>query len=114
MARCCRRLRFTRMILGLSERPCASSSDFGSALAARKRLFLCRRIPRSGHHSIGDEAGIGADRVLDRFADLGMVLYIGFCVLPALTDSLAVIGEPRTGFLDDPGLDAEVDQLAAL
>src|SRR5262249_19646603 len=35
-------------------------------------------------------------------------------ILAALADALAVIREPRAGFLDDPGLDAEIDQLAAL
>ncbi len=35
-------------------------------------------------------------------------------VLPALAETLTVIGEPGAGLLDDPGLDAEIDQLAGL
>src|ERR1700730_9654884 len=38
--------------------------------------------------------------------------YLG--VLASLADALAVIGEPRARFLDDAGLDAEIDELAAL
>src|SRR3546814_15653602 len=34
--------------------------------------------------------------------------------LAALADPRAVVGEPRAGFLDHIGLDAEVDQLAGL
>src|SRR3974390_32080 len=43
-----------------------------------------------------------------------MVFQIGLGVLAALTDSLALVGEPRAGFLDDTRLNAEVDQLTAL
>src|SRR5947209_19638381 len=59
-------------------------------------------------------AGVAADRTLDQFADIGMLGKVLLGVLAALADALAVIGEPGTGFLDDPGLDAEIDQLAAL
>ena len=39
-----------------------------------RNLFVGRRrIAGSGHHRLGDEAGIGADRVLDRLADLAMI-----------------------------------------
>src|SRR3546814_21105089 len=34
--------------------------------------------------------------------------------LAALADPRAVVGDPRAGFLDHIGLDAEVDQLAGL
>src|SRR3954451_11426378 len=58
-------------------------------------------------------AGIAADRALDQLADIGVFGEVLLGVLPPLADALAVIGEPRAGFLDDPGLDPEIDQLAA-
>ncbi len=38
----------------------------------------------------------------------------GLGVLAALADALAVIGEPGARFLDDAGLDAQIDQFAGL
>src|SRR6185437_1961268 len=66
------------------------------------------------HHGIGNEAGIGADGALDGVGGLGIVLQILLGVFAALADALAVIGEPRAGFLDHAGLDAEIEQFAAL
>ena len=60
----------------------------------RCNLFLGRRVPWSGHHRFGNETGIGADSVFDRFTDFAMVFQIGFGVLATLTDSLALVGEP--------------------
>src|SRR5712675_3064445 len=77
-------------------------------------LFLGGDLARRRcHHRIGDGAGIAADRLLDLLADLRVLLQIGFGVLAALADALAVIGEPCAGFFDDAGLDAEIDQFAA-
>src|SRR5690348_2447765 len=78
-------------------------------------LFLgAAAIGARHHHGVGDEAGIAADGALDRVGDLAIVLEEGLGVLAALADALAVIGEPGAGFLDHAGLDAEVDELAAL
>ena len=46
--------------------------------------------------------------------DLGMLLEIRLGVLAPLADALAVVGEPRAGFLDHAGAHAEVEQLAGL
>src|SRR2546430_9333184 len=43
-----------------------------------------------------------------------MSTQMGLRVYPALTDALAVIGEPGTGVLDNAGLNAEIDQFTAL
>src|SRR5690242_9841436 len=85
------------------------------AAGAEERVLLGGSLaaPR-GHHRIGDEAGIGADRALDRIGDFGIVLEILLGVLAALADALAVIGEPGAGFLDHAGLDTEIDEFAAL
>src|SRR5712691_5811498 len=95
------------------DRPARARRSKRSAPAGR-RLLLRGDIPGGGHHRVGDETGIAADRALDQLADLDMLLQIEFGVFAALADPLAIIGEPRPRFLDDAGLDAEVDQLAAL
>src|SRR6266436_710349 len=76
-------------------------------------LFVCCGLAGSGHHGFGYEAGIGANRVLYGFAGFGMVLQIRLGILTPLANALAVIGKPGAGLLDDAGLNAEVDQLAA-
>src|SRR6516225_4629409 len=43
-----------------------------------------------------------------------MVAQISLGVLAPLTDALAIIGKPGAGLLDNPGLNAEIDQLTAL
>src|SRR5919106_4680485 len=64
--------------------------------------------------AVGAEAGLSADRRLDRARDLGMLLQIGLGVFAPLADPLAVVGEPRAGFLDHARPAAEVQELAGL
>lgn len=66
----------------------------------------------AGQHGIGDHACVFAQFLLDRGCDLGVVFQVFPRVLAALADALAVKGEPCAGFLDDAGIDAEVDDLA--
>src|SRR5260221_2812072 len=81
----------------------------------RSGLVLGRGLAaRGGYHGVGDEAGIAADGTLDGVGDRRVFLEEVLGVLAALADALAVIGEPRARFLDHPGLDAEIDELAAL
>src|SRR5438067_2047252 len=61
-----------------------------------------------------DEAGVLADRLLDRVRDPRIVLEELLGVLAPLPQPLAVIGEPGAALLDDAGLDAEVDEFAGL
>src|SRR6185437_5752024 len=77
-------------------------------------LLLGRGLAWGRHHGVGDEAGVAADGALDRIADRRVLLEEVLGVLAALADALAVIGEPRARFLDDAGIDAEIDELAAL
>src|SRR6202035_2571794 len=85
-----------------------------SPRSASPLFFAGGHIPRRGHHRVGDEPGIAADLVLDLVADIVVLLQIELGVLAALADALALVGEPRAGFLDDAGLDAEIDQLTGL
>src|SRR5207247_7541712 len=50
----------------------------------------------------------------DPLRDVGIFLEIDLGVLAALTDAHAVIAEPSARFLDQPGLDPEVENLADL
>ena len=87
-------------------KPCGT---FGGALFVGRAAFGARR-----QHGVGDQAGVGADRLFDLAGDLRVVLEILLGVLAALADARAVVGEPGAGLLDHAGLDAEVDQLADL
>src|SRR5439155_9308688 len=87
-------------------------SGHGQTRPTGRPLFLRGDLAGRGHHRIGDRAGIAADRLFDQVADLGMVLQMQLGVFAPLADPLAVIGEPRARFLDDPGLHSEIDQLA--
>src|ERR1700722_18668505 len=63
---------------------------------------------------LGAPSGVLPDRGLDLGGHVGVVTQEGLCVLAALADALAVIGEPRARLLDDARLDAEIDDLAEL
>ena len=63
---------------------------------------------------VGDDARILADHGLDLGGHVRIGLEEGLCVLAALADALAVVGEPGAGFLHHAGLDAEVEDFAHL
>ena len=73
-----------------------------------------RRARGAGQNLLGDQAGVLADRRLDLRGHVGIGLEERLGVLAALAEPLAVIGEPGAGFLDDAGLDAEVEDFAHL
>ena len=66
------------------------------------------------HQRLADFLGAAADRIFDPLRDVGIFLEIDLGVLAALADADAVIAEPGARFLDQPGLDAEVEDLADL
>src|SRR6266571_5134111 len=77
-----------------------------------RRLFAVGvALGGAGQNLFGDQAGVLADRRLDLRGHVRVGLEERFCVLAALAEPLAVIGEPGAGFLDDAGLDAEVENL---
>src|SRR5215469_18299143 len=86
-----------------------TSMNLRGALFLGRTAFGARR-----QHGIGDQTGVGADRLLDLGGGLGVILEILLGVLAALADALAIIGEIRAGFLDHAGLHAEIKELAAL
>src|SRR5690606_18730515 len=91
----------------------------GNAVQRRKPALLLRRgvgavILRRAHQRLGDDAGIGADLLLDRLRHGGVLAQEILGVLAALADALAIVGKPGTRLLDDVGLHAEVDEFAHL
>ena len=74
------------------------------------RLFGARAF----QHGFRQDAGIFADAALDLGRDLRVVLEEVLGIFPALADPLILVGEPGARFLDDAGVDAEVEQLAGL
>src|SRR6516162_3817394 len=68
----------------------------------------------AGEDFFGDEAGVLADRGFDLGGDVGIGFEESLCVLAALSDALAVIGEPGARFLDHARFHPEIDELAAL
>src|ERR1700743_1806390 len=60
------------------------------------------------------DARIGADLGLDLARHVGVLAEEVLRRLAPLADAGAVIGVPGARFLHDPGLDAEVDELAGL
>src|ERR1700720_3611514 len=48
----------------------------------------------AGQNLLGNQAGVLPDRCLDAGCDVGIVAQERFCVLAALADALAVMGEP--------------------
>src|SRR6202171_708074 len=67
----------------------------------------CQNLPR-------EQAGVLADRGLDLRGHIRIGLEERLRVLAALAEPLAVIGEPGAGFLDDAGLDAEIENFSHL
>src|SRR5262249_36144988 len=65
-----------------------------------------------GEDALGDQARGLPDRCLDLLRDVGIGLEKRLGVLAALADALAVVGEPRAGFLHHARLDPEVEDLA--
>src|SRR6185312_236637 len=74
--------------------------------------ILIAGLPR--HDRFGDQTSILAYGGFDLVGDVGIFLEELLGVFTALADALAVIGKPGTGFLDDIGLDAEINQFAEL
>src|SRR5258708_21445671 len=80
----------------------------------RRLLAVGVALGRAGQDLFGDQTGVLADRRLDLGGHVGIGLEEGFRVLAALPQPLAVIGEPGAGFLDNAGLDAEIENFAHL
>src|SRR5215208_3366290 len=74
-------------------------------LAVGTRLLLDQQL-------VDDETSVGANGLFDGGGNLRVLLEERFGVLAALTDAVAVVGEPGAGFLDDADLRPEVDELA--
>src|SRR4051812_9664812 len=60
------------------------------------------------------QAELAADALVDRLEDLRVVLEELLDVFAALTEALAVIGEPRAALFDDALVDREVEQVPGL
>src|SRR5690606_37607701 len=96
------------------------SSRYSQRRKGRGRLAVVRLIAVIGvgaailQEALGDQPGILAKRQFDLAGKFRIVAQEGFCVLPALPEALAVIGEPCTRLLDNASLDAKIDQFACL
>src|SRR5262245_60988980 len=68
----------------------------------------------AGEDFFGDEAGVLPDRGFDLGGDVGIGLEESLGVLAALSDALAVVGEPSARFFDHARFHPEIDELRAL
>src|SRR5260370_23600451 len=100
-----------------------ATSCLASATAQAARTSILRRLLTVGvgvafrgarQDLFGDQSGVLPDRGLDLGGHVGIGLEEGLRVFAALAEALAVIREPGAGFLDDAGLDAEIEDLAHL
>src|SRR5260370_41934322 len=86
-----------------------------SRLRGILRLFAVGvALGRACQNLLGDQAGILPDGRFDLRGHVGIGFQERFRILAALAEALAVIGEPGAGFLDDAGLDAEIENFAHL
>src|ERR1700694_2628554 len=91
------------------------SHDSSSRISLLHRLLAFGvALGTAGQDLLGDQAGVLADRRLDFCGHVGVGLEERLGVLTALAEPLAVIGEPGAGFLDNAGLDAEIENFAHL
>src|SRR3546814_9701458 len=63
----------------------------------------------AGHHFLGHLVGAAADRGFEPRHQFGVFGEEGLGILAALADADRVIAEPGARFLDQPGLDAEIE-----
>src|SRR5216683_7431878 len=70
-----------------------------------------RRLDGRGF-DVANQPELPADAILDRLADVRVVLEELLGILAALTEPLAAVGEPRAALLDDPLVHGEVDEIA--
>src|SRR5712672_3760723 len=98
-----------------------SSAKSAAPRPGHERWSLLRRLLAVGvalgtarQNLFGDQAGVLADRRLDLGGHVGIGLEERLRILAALAEPLAVIGEPGAGFLDDAGLDAEIENFSHL
>src|SRR3546814_8236398 len=71
-------------------------------------------VAGAGHQFLGHGVGAAADRGFEPLHQFGILGQEGLGILAALADSDRIIAEPGARFLDQPGLDAEVEDLADL
>src|SRR5436305_3622755 len=96
-------------VRSLRERP-----GMTAASILRRLLAVGVAFRAAGKDLLGDQAGVLPDRGLDLAGHVRVGPQERLGVLAALAEALAVIGEPRAGFLHDAGLDAEIEDLAHL
>src|SRR5690348_10315077 len=89
------------------------------ALRLRRGSFggRCRVAPvrsrfADGRHAGPLDAERGIDLLLDPLRDRGVLTQERLGVVAALAQALTVVAEERAGLLDDPMIDAEIDQAA--
>src|ERR1700694_671450 len=80
----------------------------------RRLLAVGVALGTACQNLLRDQAGVLADRGLDLRGHIRIGLEERLRVLAALAEPLAVIGEPGAGFLDDAGLDAEIENFSHL
>src|SRR4051812_36269082 len=89
------------------------NSTYSAPVAVRlifRRLFAFRvTLGRAGQDLLCNQAGVLANRSLDFGGHIRIGFQESLRVLAPLSKSLAVIGEPGPGFLDQTGLDAEIE-----
>src|SRR5882724_13547964 len=96
-------------LCGAAQERCTASGTRMTPSLLRRLLAVSVALGRAGQDLFGDQTGVLADRRLDLRGHVGIGLEEGFRVLAALPQPLAVIGEPGAGFLDNAGLDAEIE-----
>src|SRR3546814_7066226 len=68
----------------------------------------------AGHHFLGHRVGATADRCFEPCHQFGVFGEEGLRILATLPDADRIIAEPGARFLDEPGLDTEVENLTDL
>src|ERR1700681_971059 len=93
--------RSTSCCAASAERGRVRDTSAGSLLRSLRLLAFGVALGRACQDLFGDQAGVLADRRLDLRGHVGIGLEERLRVLAALAQSLAVIGEPGGGSLDD-------------
>src|SRR5262249_25434356 len=91
---------------------CRSRVNLRSVSRRLLRGVLVLSAVFAGEDFFGDEAGVLPDRGFDLGGDVGIGLQESLGVLAALSDALAVIGEPGARLLDHARFHAEARELA--
>src|ERR1700675_5162706 len=90
----------------------AAGAALGCRYGHRDRLLRAARALRVAPRRCGREAQLLAQLVLDFVANVRVFLQEHARILAALSQALALVGNPRAGFLEQVPGDAEIEQIA--